>query len=119
MTYGFDEGKNKETVYKTTEILPVVHTEFDPLINAKQDQHTRQTVTLAVASWSNKEQIVSVTGVTASNTVFVSPAPASAGEYSGFGVLCTAQGEGSLAFTCDFVPENDLTVNVVILDLGE
>lgn len=116
--YGFDDGKNKQPVYKTSEILPLVHEEFDPLINAKQDQHTRQTVTLAVANWNNKSQTVSVTGVTASNTVFVSPAPASAGEYSGFGVLCTTQGEGSLAFSCDFTPENDISVNVVVLNQG-
>lgn len=71
--------------------------------------------TLAVADWSSNTQTVNVTGVTATNTVIVSPAPASAADYSAAGILCTAQGAGTLTFTCDTVPSNAITVNVVIL----
>lgn len=117
MTYGFDEGKNKEAVYKTSEVLPVVHAEFDPLINAKQDQHTTATATLAAADWSELSQTVSVTGVTASNTIIVSANPASVDEYSERGIICTAQGAGALTFTCKTVPANDVTVNVIILEV--
>lgn len=38
--------------------------------------------TLAVADWSSNTQTVTVSGVTATNTVFVSPAPASAADYA-------------------------------------
>lgn len=72
--------------------------------------------TLAVADWSSNTQTVTVTGVTASNTVIVSPAPASAVEYAACGILCTTQGTDSLTFTCTAVPANALTVNVVILN---
>lgn len=72
--------------------------------------------TLAVADWSSNTQTVTVNGVTASNTVIVSPAPASAVEYAACGILCTTQGTDSLTFTCTAVPANALTVNVVILN---
>ena len=71
--------------------------------------------TLAVADWSSNTQTVNVTGVTASNIVFVSPAPASAADYAAAGIVCTAQGSGTLTFTCTTVPSNVITVNVVIL----
>ena len=70
--------------------------------------------TLAVADWSGNAQTVTVNGVTATNTVIVSPAPASAVEYASCGILCTTQGTDSLTFTCTSVPANDLVVNVVI-----
>lgn len=113
--HGFDEGKNKAEVFEKNEVLPVVHTEFDPLINAKQDKHTKANVSLLVANWSNKSQTIEVSGVTSDNTVIISPAPESVGVYSGFGVVCTAQGAGTLTFACDFTPDDDISVNVVIL----
>lgn len=70
---------------------------------------------LTVAGWSNNTQTVTVTGVTATNTVFVSPAPASASDYASAGIICTAQGTDSLTFTCTTVPTNAITVNVVIM----
>lgn len=72
--------------------------------------------TLAVADWSSNTQSVTVNGVTASNTVIVSPAPASAVEYAACGILCTTQGTDSLTFSCQTTPTNNLTVNVVILN---
>lgn len=70
---------------------------------------------LTVAGWSSNTQTVNVTGVTANNIVFVSPAPASAADYADAGIVCTAQGSGTLTFTCTTVPSNNITVNVVIL----
>lgn len=71
--------------------------------------------TLAVADWSSNTQTVSVTGVTASNIVIVSPAPASAADYAAAGIVCTAQAAGELTFTCTTVPSNAITVNVIIM----
>lgn len=70
---------------------------------------------LTVAGWSSNTQTVTVTGVTATNTVFVSPAPASASDYASAGIICTEQGTNSLTFTCTTVPTNAITVNVVIM----
>lgn len=73
------------------------------------------TVTLAVADWSSNAQTVSVQGVSSSNTVLVAPAPSSNADYVSAGILCTAQATNSLTFTCQTVPSNAITVNVVIL----
>lgn len=70
---------------------------------------------LVVANWSDNSQTVSVTGVTATNVVFVAPAPTSAEDYASAGIICTAQGTDSLTFTCTTVPSNAITVNVIIM----
>ena len=77
--------------------------------------HNTATVTLSTSGWSDNVQTVSVTDVTASNTVIVSPAPTSLTAYGEAGVYCSAQAAGTLTFTCEDTPEVDLAVNVVIL----
>ena len=77
---------------------------------------TDRTATLTVADWSNKVQTVSVVGVTAANTIFVAPAPASAADYAAAGIVCTAQAAGTLTFECTTTPSSAITVNVVIFD---
>ena len=76
--------------------------------------YTSIAVTLTTANWSSNTQTVNVAGVTASNAVIVSAAPASYLSYSEFGVYCSAQGAGTLTFTCDSAPDVNLTVNVLI-----
>ena len=73
------------------------------------------TATLAVNDWSSNTQTVSVTGVSASNNVIVAAAPASQADYTSAGILCTAQGAGTLSFSCQTVPTNAITVNVLII----
>ena len=76
-----------------------------------------QTVTLEVSAWNTdtKQLMVAVEGVTAENTLIVSPAPASIVVYGRCGVYAAAQEEGRLTFACAKQPEESLTVNVVIL----
>ena len=73
------------------------------------------TITLTAAGWSSNTQTVSVTGMTATGVVMVSPAPADQSAYTSAGILCTAQAAGTLTFTCDTVPSGDIDVNVVML----
>ena len=82
----------------------------------KLGANTTITVSLPVASWntSTKQISVSASGVTASNLVEVSPAPASWSVASAAGVYCSAQGSNSLTFTCSSIPTAAITVNVVI-----
>ena len=75
---------------------------------------TKTTATLST-TWSSNQQSVTVSGVTTSNTVIVTPAPASYNMYCECGVYCSAQAANSLTFTCDEVPTSSLTVNIVIL----
>lgn len=78
-----------------------------------------KTASLAVASWTGTEapfqQTVSIEGVTDTNIKVISPAPASIDEYASCGVKATAEGTGTITFACAVVPENALTINVVIL----
>lgn len=70
---------------------------------------------LVVANWSSSSQTVSVTGVTASNSVVVTPAPSSIDDYVDAGIKCTAQGSGTLTFTCGTTPSSAISVNVLII----
>lgn len=74
-----------------------------------------RTATLTVAGWSNKAQSVSVAGVTANSIVTVTYAPASRTEWIDADVYCSAQGAGTLTFTCESVPASALIANIVIL----
>lgn len=75
-----------------------------------------KTASLTVSGWgTGLTQTVSVSDVTASNTVIVSPDAASHTAYTEANVRCTAQESGKLTFTCDEKPTAALTVNVVIL----
>ena len=75
------------------------------------------TITISVADWSATTTCTkSVSGVTASNNVVVTPAPASIADWQSAGVYCSAQGSGTLTFTCSSTPSASLTVNVLILN---
>ena len=80
-----------------------------------QKEHSMIEVTLAVNSWSSSIQTVSATGVTTTNTVVVSPTPDSYSAYQTCGVYCTAQGSGTLTFSCSTTPSAAIKVNVLIL----
>ena len=73
------------------------------------------TASLGTTGWSNNSKTVNVTGVTSSNTVIISPAPADSDAWAAAGIVCTAQGSGTLTFGCDTVPSTNLTANVLIL----
>lgn len=75
-----------------------------------------ETATLMVANWNGLSQTVSVSNITASNTIIITPAPASHATYCEAGVYCSAQANGTLTFTCTETPTVDLTVNVLILN---
>ena len=73
------------------------------------------TATLASAGWSGNAQTVNVTGVSAASNVIVAPAPSDSAAWAAAGVLCTAQGNGTLTFTCSTTPTSDLTANLLIV----
>lgn len=86
-----------------------------PAIKGKDAVVGTATATLTVQGWTNRTQTISVPSVTSSSTVIVSPAPASVPAYAAAQVYCSAQGDGTLTFTCDTLPTAELAVNVVIL----
>ena len=72
-------------------------------------------ITLTAADWSSNTQTVSVTGMTATGIVMVSPDPTDQSAYTSAGIICSAQAAGTLTFTCSTTPTADLSVNVVML----
>lgn len=84
-------------------------------ISGKADKPTTTTVTIATSDWSSLSCTKSVSGMTASKIVLVSPAPSSFTAYTDAGVRCSAQGSGTLTFSCDTVPSSSVTVNILIL----
>ena len=72
-------------------------------------------ITLTSAGWTNNEQTVTATWVTASNSVIISPAPTYINDYTDAKIYCSAQGTDSLTFTCDSTPASDIEVNVLVL----
>lgn len=116
---GFDDGKNKVSVYTTVEVD-----------TNKQDKHITRTAFLPSTGWiynsslSRYEQIRTVTGVTEDNTVIVAPDPSNYVRYIDSMVVCAGQGisgggttSDTLVFVChpEKVPTTDLTVNILIL----
>lgn len=73
--------------------------------------NTSGQITLPSSGWSGNTQTVSATGVTATNTVTIGPAPSSMNAAMQAGVYCSAQGQGTLTFTCSSIPSSSLTYN--------
>lgn len=74
----------------------------------------QKTVQLTTSGWNDNQQTVSVSGVTASNLVIVSPDPATSNysAYTQCEICCIAQAAGELTFSCKQVPSAAITVNV-------
>lgn len=108
---GYGTNSTADTLqYKSYRVI-----DSDGTIPTDRLTKANTTVTLAVADWSSSTQTVSVTGVTATSIVLVAPDSASQSDYTSAGILCTAQGAGTLTFTCSTTPTNAITVNVVAL----
>lgn len=74
------------------------------------------TGTLLSSGWSSNSQTISVTGVTASKIITVSPAAtlANVANYADAGIICSSQGAGTLTFVCVRQPISNINVNVLI-----
>lgn len=111
----YSDGKKVLTSHQSLSgYVPTSRTIDGKALSGNITLHTSKTATLST-SWSSKQQTVSVTGVTTSNTVIVSPAPASYNDYCGCGIYCSAQAADSLTFKCEDVPSAELTVNILII----
>ena len=74
----------------------------------------KTTATLTAALWVNKTQTVTVSGLSATEDILVSPAPASWADWGTAGIRAVSQAAGSVTFECDTAPASDLTAQIVI-----
>lgn len=76
------------------------------------------TVTLSANAWSGNSQTINISNVTAGSLVTVAPVPTAQNRtaYLEAGVYCSAQGAGTLTFTCEDVPSVNLNVNIQIIN---
>ena len=84
-------------------------------LTTKNDKLEAVTISLTVEGWDSSAmtQTVAVHNVTVDNIVWVSPAPASFDAYGDAGIRATAQGDGTITFTCTNVPTEVISVEVV------
>lgn len=80
--------------------------------------YTTATATIPTSGWSNGSITVNVSAVTSTSDVIVAPAPASIAAWAAAGVYCSAQGAGTLTFTCSTAPTEALTANVMAFEGG-
>ena len=99
----------------TNTLNKIMHNGTEYLFPSWWSTATTVTPILYSANWSSKSITVNVSWVTASNTVIVSPAPSSINDYATNSVYCSAQGSGTLTFSCNTEPSVDITVNVLIM----
>lgn len=99
--------------------IKVNYTEFAKL-SADEITKSRSTatVTLYASNWSGSgpyTQSASVSDVTASNIVIVTPGSTNYESYTDTLVRCSAQADGSLTFTAEEKPSVNLSANVLIM----
>lgn len=82
--------------------------------------HFGAVLTLGVEGWQDFVQEAALPDLEPEATVIVSPEPGDGfDEYAQCGVRCVSQGEGSLTFRCQAVPDRALTVNVQVWRAAE
>ena len=72
-----------------------------------------QTVTLYLVDWKDNKQEASVPGVTEDVKQPVILSPENEEDWKYFGIQPVSQGVDKIAFSCEMVPDSDITVNVV------
>ncbi len=73
------------------------------------------TLTLPASGWAEGTQRAALAAVTAQSLLILAPAPESHLAYTAAGVYASAQEEGSLLFSCQQTPGEDLTAQVLLL----
>lgn len=94
-------------------------TDFDNLFPVGVSKYI--TITLTSNGWSGLTQTVSAPGVLADETkqaIISIPAIVNQADYNSAGIICTNQGANSLTYTAQKKPSTNLTVYVVLLNVG-
>lgn len=77
-----------------------------------QVQHWNKVITLLANGWSGNSQSIAVAGIGKDDTVISTPSAESYNQYAEYGVKLCAQSAGMLTYTCEDVPDEDLSVDI-------
>lgn len=105
-----------EKVNNTADSEKPVSTLQQNELNKKQAKYTAVSIPIAVADWNTSTLTCkkNVSGVTATNGLIVSPAASSFAEWGKSLVRATAQGAGTVTFTCKRIPSAAVTAQIMI-----
>lgn len=83
----------------------------------KQDKVIARTVDIETSDWNAyNEAEMTVSGVTESNILIVAPDPTDVGRWADNNIVCYFQNTNTLWFHCDTVPDQTITVFVLIFN---
>lgn len=110
------ENKTGDIIYPQTKVSAIYDTNninLQTILDTKIQPVTKS-ISLLSNGWINKRQTLSVSGVTTTNNLLVTPAPASIQAWQDGGIRCVLQSNNSLTFDCVITPETNITVNILI-----
>jgi len=110
------ENKTGDIIYPQTKVSAIYDTNnmnLQTILDTKIQPVTSR-ITLLSNGWNNNKQTLTVSGVTATNSLLVTPAPASIQVWQESGVRCISQSANTLIFECIMIPETEINVNVLI-----
>ena len=82
---------------------------------ASSTKRTELNITIPLSDWVDNQQTLAVPGVASGSTIIVGGDEGSEPEYSTGEVYCSGQNNGSLTFSCTYLPMEDVVANVLIL----
>lgn len=89
-------------------------------ISGKADKSTTLTCTLTASGWADNVQTVTVPGlITSGYGYIVAPASASYSDYTGAGIYADdVTVANTITFNCSNIPKNNITVNILKVQIG-
>ena len=109
-----------QTVARDVEGVSADVTALSGRVATLEGRAVKSSGTLASGSWSGDAapytQTITVSGVTASNDVIVSPAVSSRSNYLAGYIDCTAQGDNTLTFSAQVKPSANIAVDVIVVN---
>ena len=87
----------------------------EPIVGkAASTKRSELNISLPKAGWVDNQQTIAIPEASKGSTVLVGGDAGSEPEYSTCEVYCSAQSDGSLTFSCTYLPMEDVVANVVI-----
>lgn len=101
--------------YLDFEGLTKYDTKIKALIDSKTGEVTQVEKTLLQTSWSNKELTLTVTGITATSYITISPKADSRKAFADAEIFASEQDTDEITFICEETPDDDIDIVVAFM----